>query len=301
MPSFESIIASPPPLPLTQAGLETAYGGHLLALLIANSYREAASYAPSQPHSLYSVLGHFLGPTQREIAPEFPTQATRTTKTFTTIDARISQGARTTGHFLLDFHVQEEAPLEYSIKPRMKYIRPEDTKTALERYKGNKLFPIYMHVFGRFHDFWDFRSAEGSYIADNMIGILKKVQTPQEHLEITEKTGAAWYKSKEKISNAPEKRYIHYAMVGYILDGGLSFMPATFQHLFMDDFEAMSTLDVALRFHTADFDMNDWVLQELNTERAADGRTFSTGRLYQNDKLVASMTQQSIVRKKSKF
>jgi acyl-CoA thioesterase len=61
----------------------------------------------------------------------------------------------------------------------------------------------------------------------------------------------------------------------------------------------VSSLDFSLRFFTPPPVKleEDWLLLEQNTERAADGRTFSVGRMFTEDGVeFARMSQVSILR-----
>lgn len=78
-----------------------------------------------------------------------------------------------------------------------------------------------------------------------------------------------------------------------------SFIPLSFSNLFLQDAGACSTLDFALRFHTDALDMNKWHMEEMRTITGDYGRTYSEGLLWSEDgKLVASMSQQSVLRPK---
>ena len=51
--------------------------------------------------------------------------------------------------------------------------------------------------------------------------------------------------------------------LGFIVDGMLSFLPLTHNHLFFDDAAACSSLDFALRNFSPSIKMNDWHLREF--------------------------------------
>lgn len=54
-----------------------------------------------------------------------------------------------------------------------------------------------------------------------------------------------------------------------------------------------------MRIFSSDWDLNDWNLRELKTVSGGDGRTYSEARVWnKSGKLVANMTQQSILRPK---
>lgn len=260
--------------------LPITYGGHLLSLLFPPSTK--------LPHS---VLGHYLASTNPNIELDIQREEIRKSAKFETEVVTFRQEGKRKAVFIVDRQEKEESPMLYSIRPWMKYTRPEECSE--DQYTESPLLEMYQQVFGAMFKYFDTRTPPESYYATNMFGLLKDKPTNQDHLEMTQKRGAIYYKCKEKIID----RHAHYAAIAYILDSALAFMPATFAHQFMDDYSILSTLDVSLHFHTHQFDVNQWFLHECNTERAADGRTYSSGRIFQNDELIATMAQSCIIRR----
>jgi acyl-CoA thioesterase len=85
------------------------------------------------------------------------------------------------------------------------------------------------------------------------------------------------------------------------MDTALSFLPLTLTSIPLTTARAASSMDFSLRFFTplpADKPMNEtWLLHEQNTERAADGRSFSIGRMFDTAGVeIARMSQVSILR-----
>lgn len=83
------------------------------------------------------------------------------------------------------------------------------------------------------------------------------------------------------------------------MDSILSFLPLALLGVPLTSARAASTMDFSLRFFCPPpTKMHEsWILQEQNTERAADGRTFSVGRMFTEDGTeFARMSQVSIMR-----
>lgn len=103
-------------------------------------------------------------------------------------------------------------------------------------------------------------------------------------------------------------------MIAFVTDGALAFLPLMFDHKFVTDASAVSSLDVSLRFHQPEWDASEWLLSEQYCEAAAVcpllaifdnradlnhkvGRTFATFRTFDKQgRLVATMSQQGILR-----
>ena len=89
------------------------------------------------------------------------------------------------------------------------------------------------------------------------------------------------------------------ASLAFFMDGAISFAPLVFTGMFLDDAAACSSLDFALRVFSNDVRGEEWGLKEIRTYVGAGGRTFSEGRLWDEEgRCIASMTQQSILRPK---
>lgn len=83
------------------------------------------------------------------------------------------------------------------------------------------------------------------------------------------------------------------------MDEALSFLPLALSSIPLTSARAASTMDFSLRFFTPPPEKMDesWLLHEQNTERAADGRSFSVGRMFTADGIeFARMSQISILR-----
>jgi acyl-CoA thioesterase len=85
----------------------------------------------------------------------------------------------------------------------------------------------------------------------------------------------------------------------WMLDAYLAFTPLGHSGMFLDDAAACATLDFAIRFFCDEFDLCDWLLREIKTIAGGEGRTYTEGRVWnERGRLVASMSQQSILRPK---
>ncbi|OAP54488.1 acyl-CoA thioesterase II [Fonsecaea erecta] len=126
-------------------------------------------------------------------------------------------------------------------------------------------------------------------------GAAKHIQTTQDHLPITSKTSGDWFRASQPLSTTSE----HLAALAFMMDAGPSFMPLIHDHKGMHDAGAASTLDFALRVFVNDVDITRWHLRERMTRTAGAARNYAESRLWdQNGTMVASMTQQCILRPK---
>ncbi|KAH8195305.1 hypothetical protein TruAng_010528 [Truncatella angustata] len=284
--------------------LPIAYGGCTLGVAT-----HAACKTVPASHSLYSLVGHFLGPASTTEKLHCTVHKTRDTRTFATRRVQVSQvkpdgNMRICMELLADFQIEEPALLTYSSPPAGKYSGPEQSQTLPELVEravsegqlSKEAGAQAVKSFELGELLFESRFCPEGVCGQNALGILKQERTTQDHLPITEKTTADWIRSRESLETRGERM----SATAFMLDGALSFMPLNHNHMWLDDAGACSTLDFALRFFVPDLALDAWHLRERKTTAAGFGRSYSEGMLWdEKGTLVASMTQQCIVRPKS--
>ncbi|OKL55868.1 hypothetical protein UA08_08864 [Talaromyces atroroseus] len=282
--------------------LPIAFGGYAIALAV----NAAANTVPDGFH-LYSAMGNYLGPASIAEKMTLTVFPSRSTKTFQTRRVQVTQkfgdGSKTRlcMEVLIDFHRAEPALLEFSAPPTMKYSHWKDCLPMEELEKQlvaagkieeaevkafNKVFGLGLRLF---HN----RYCPESIAGQTLLGLGKNVQTTQEHLPITAKTSCQWLQARYPV----HKESDHIAGLAFIMDAFISFLPLVHNHMFLDDAAACSSLDFSLRVFVPNVNINNWILRECLTHVGAHGRTYSEARVWdENGNMVASMTQQSILR-----
>lgn len=267
----------------------------------------ACSTVPPSYH-LYSLVGHYMGPGLLGVNMLCTVHATRTTKTFATRRVEVKQTApdgtsRVCMEIIADFHVEEPAVLTYSAPPRRKYSGPESSPD-LESLSRTLLADGQISqeqadmasatgMFGLMGRFFDTRHPVEGVAGQNLFGIAKHMPTDQDSCHITDRTSAEWIKTLGPLASRAEKM----SALAFELDGALSFTPMAHSGLWFEDVGVASTLDFAMRLFVPDVDLGRWHLRERSTVAAAVGRQYSESRMWdQQGNLVASMTQQSILR-----
>ncbi|KAH8885817.1 Thioesterase/thiol ester dehydrase-isomerase [Thozetella sp. PMI_491] len=276
-----------------------AYGGCVLGAATQAAYKTVpASFA------IYSLVGQFLGPTSTSEKMLCVVHATRDTKSFATRRVEVKQlqpdgQTRTCLELLADFHVEEPSLLTYSTPPTRQYAGAEEQTGPIiptsTTDKQRRDIESALQMFSMNDRFFETRPCREGVSGQNLNGFLKGQQTTQDHLPITSKTTAEWLRARHPLPLPGDKA----AGVSFLMDGGLSFLPLTHNHMWFDDAGACSSLDFALRFLTPSIDLTKWHIKERQTIAAGAGRTYSEGRLWDADgTMVATMTQQSILRPK---
>ncbi|KAI5926222.1 thioesterase-like superfamily-domain-containing protein [Camillea tinctor] len=283
--------------------MSIAYGGCTIAVAVS-----AANATVSPKFSPYSILGHFHGPASTDQKLHCSVEETRNTRSFATRRVTVKQPQpdgrlRTCVELITDYHLSEPALLDYSAPPVATWPRPDDCPDVATHVEGLRKRGViseaeykgFSWMIGPNAELFETRYCLNGVSGQNLSGSAKDAVTSQDVLPLTSKTSAEWQRAITKLETPQE----HYTVLAFLMDGGLSLLPLTHNHLWFDDVAACSSLDFALRIFTPDVDMNSWHIKERVTSRGGTGRTYSEGRLWdEKGNLVASMTQQSIMRPK---
>ncbi|KAK8143734.1 hypothetical protein G3M48_006822 [Beauveria asiatica] len=280
-----------------------AYGGYTIALAIHAAYQRA----PDTFH-LYSALGHYLRAVHTESSLILSPIELRRSRSFATYRVVVQQRDKKTDELrlcaevMVDFHCNEPSLLQHSAIPTRKYSHWTDCQTTEQSLEENWVKPgkvsqaekdIFQTLFGLSRMLWDTRLCPEGVSTQNMVGMAKSAKTSQDHQHATSKSSADWIKSKHPLKSEAEQM----SSLAFILDGLLSFLPLVHSHLFLNDAEACSSLDFALRVFVPRPNLNEWHMREAINHEAGQGRTYSESRLWDDSgNMVASMTQQSILR-----
>ncbi|MEZ4743233.1 MAG: acyl-CoA thioesterase II [Bdellovibrionota bacterium] len=109
-------------------------------------------------------------------------------------------------------------------------------------------------------------------------------------------TKYSWFKAIDKLPNDPK---IHYALLAYASDFGLA-LTSLLPHgqSFIDKNMHVTSIDHAIWFHQ-EFHLDQWLLYSKDSPSAANGLGFNRGQVYSQDgRLVASVSQESLIRKR---
>jgi len=280
-----------------------AYGGCSVAMAIA-----AACHSVPDQYHLYTAMGNFLGPALTDRKLFATVRKIRDTRTFATRQVEVSQeqddgSSRPCMIVLLDFQTQEPSTvLTYSETPFRTYAPFDDLPSGRESYQNlvdqgivkQEVYDLQRRMFAMMDKYFDAKYPPEGMMFQLMNGMIKR-PTTQDHMPITEKTSADYFRAKHKLETWQDQA----AGLGFIMDGALSFVPLTHSTMSLADAGACSSLDFALRLFVNDVDINEWHFREYRTVTGGNGRTYSESRLWDaKGRMVANMTQQSILRPK---
>ena len=267
-------------------------------------------YSTAKAYHLYSAVGHFLGPALTDRPVNVSVQSLRDTRTFATRLVTLSQTLdsgedRRCMTMLADFQTQEDSMpnMIYSQPPFRKYSSvsasrsPEELRKLLvsEGKLDEKIANFDRYTFRLGESLLESRLCPEGIFGQNLRGVASHVQHTQENVPLEQRTSGDWLRCRQPLSTQAEQ----LSALAFAMDGAVSFNPLSHDHMFVQDAGANSSLDFALRVFVNEVDFNAWSLRELRTITGGEGRTYSEGRLWdQSGKMVASMTQQCIMRPK---
>ncbi|KAH3976020.1 hypothetical protein HBI56_099110 [Parastagonospora nodorum] len=291
-----------PPSPMGNP-LRIAYGGYALAMGCKAAYLSV----PAGYH-IYSMLGHFLGPASADHPLRAKVRTIRQTRTFATRQVEVSQKRdgeeRVLFIAIADFQVREPASLlEFSKQPSMEYTHHQNLPRQQEVFQKllqdgkitKQMLDGHEKTFGLMNDIFDQRPCPEAIFSQNLFGIAKSLPHTQDHLPVTERTTADWFRCTETMPEPVD----HISNLAFLIDGAIAFLALSFSHLWFEDVAACSSLDFALRFFKSgdQVDLGAWHLREMKTNVAAEGRAFGESWIWdEQGRAVASMSQQSILR-----
>ncbi|RSM03788.1 hypothetical protein CEP52_007219 [Fusarium oligoseptatum] len=280
-----------------------AYGGCTAGVAVS-----AACATAPPTMALYSVLGHFHGPASTDRKLHCSVTHTRDTRSFATRRVQVKQQQadgkfRVCMELIADFHVIEPSTLTFTELPNPNWPKPGDDGCENMTEHVKKLVAdgtvekdkadAFLESFSAFETFFDAQYCLDGVAGQNMGGAIKDKITTQDDRHVTDKTSAEWQRARDPLETHAD----NMAALSFLMDGGLSFLPLTHNHLWFDDVTVCSSLDFALRIFVPDLKLNEWHLKERRTFRAGNGRTFAEGKLWdEHGNLVASESQQSILR-----
>ncbi|KNG44844.1 Thioesterase/thiol ester dehydrase-isomerase [Stemphylium lycopersici] len=301
--------------------LNIAYGGYALA-----AAAKAACLSVPEGYHLYSLQGNFLGPAYTDRILCVSVRSVRQTRVFGTRVVEVWQPSPTrtknkegegegegeeeedTGRkrpcllATADFMLPEpNSLLSYSATPLHAYptwsaCPTQDTAFDNLVHSGKvekQLLDAHSKGFALLKQHFEQRLPPSSIFAHNLYGLAKALPHPQDSVPSAERTTADWIKSIEPISSTAD----NLAALAFLMDAAIAFLPLSFNHAWFDDVAAVSSLDFSLRLFTADVRVDRWLLRELRSPVAGQGRSFGEAWVWGEDgKAVACMSQQSILR-----
>ena len=255
-------------------GSPNIYGGHVMAQAL-----RAARLCADADKKVHSLHGYFLHPGSHAEPVEFTVEVIKQGRSFDVLKVEATQRSRTIFIMSASFHLPEKGIEHQAAMPNI--VAPSQLQPF------SKIFADFAEKFGI--QARGILSSDGPFVfhpLEYYDPFIPGIRAPSQPL---------WFKPNGTVPVQPD---LNAELMAYISDFNLlitSLLPHNLS--FFTTPLKIASLDHAMWFHQ-DFQMNDWMLYEVESPRAAGGRAFCTGRIYSSSGiLLASVTQEGLVRK----
>ena len=252
--------------------MQRTYGGQVLAQSLMAAYGTVPSGRVA--HSLNS---YFIRPGQADSDIEYAVEPLRDGRTFSVRRVTALQDGRTIFTGSYSFHEMEPG-LDHSDPIAAQVPPPDDCPGFLDisrrRYGASPLW----------HE-WD--ALDVRFAGDSSRGGLIEPANHPAHMRV-------WVRTTEPLP--AEEFAVHQAVLAYLSD--LTLLSVTvIPHsvAYMSPHLQVATLDHVMHFHRS-VRADQWLLYDMLSPSASNSLGIATGRLFQNGTMVASCSQEGLIR-----
>lgn len=251
--------------------MQRTYGGQVLAQALTAAYGSVP--AERIAHSLHA---YFLRPGAVTSPISYKVDALRDGSTFSTRRVTAVQGENEIFTMAASFHAIEPG-LDHN-DPEPMYVPPPDQCPTLADVMDER--------FGKQPIWHEWDAIEARYIGDSSPGGQIK---PGRHIA----SMRLWVRTESAL---PDDLALHQAVMAYLSDLALLSV-STVPHpvVFMSNQLQAASIDHTMWFHRQ-FRADEWLLYDMYSPSASHALGFSSGRLFQNGRLVASCAQEGLIR-----
>lgn len=255
-----------------QTLLQQTFGGQVLAQSLVAAHRTVG-----EDRLIHSLHAYFLRPGSKEHSMIYDVQTLRDGRGFSSRHTLARQEGTTKFAMNSSFHVNEPG-LEHSDAMPPDLPAPEDCPTMAEMFGQNTGMGRLMHE-------WD--ALDVRFAGDSGRSKAIEARSHGAHMRV-------WVKTSSKL---PEDQVLHRAVLAYLSDLTLlsvSMVP----HDEIDFLSAqmqVASIDHAMWFHR-DVRADEWMLYDQVSPSASNSLGFSSGRIMQDGKLVATCSQEGLIR-----
>jgi acyl-CoA thioesterase-2 len=255
-------------------GSINVYGGHVLSQAV-----KAVSLSASKDKHIHSLHGYFLHPGDNDLSIRYEVEPIKIGKSFDVLRVLASQNDKIIFLMSASFHMKEDGIKHQSSMPNV--VEPEKLQPF------SKIFADFAEKFGI--EPRGIISEDGPFIwhpSDYYDPFNPGIRSPKQHL---------WFKPNGEISN---DIHTQNSLLAYVSDFNLLITALLPHNLsFFTTPMKIASLDHAMWFHNYE-GMNDWMLYEVESIKAENGRAFCVGKIFsKSGNLVASVTQEGLIRK----
>jgi acyl-CoA thioesterase II len=255
-------------------GSLNVYGGHVLSQAV-----KAATVCASPDKDIHSLHGYFLHPGNNDWPISYEVEPIKIGRSFDVFRVLASQNEKVIFILSASFHLIEEGIQHQSPMPNV--VEP----SRLQPF--SKIFTDFAEKFGI--EARGIIGEDGPFVfhpLEYYDPFNPGIRPPKQHL---------WFKPN---GDLPADKKLHASLLAYVSDFNLLITALLPHNLsFFTTPMKIASLDHAMWFHK-DVEINDWMLYEVESVAAANGRAFCMGKIFtKTGTLIASVTQEGLIRK----
>lgn len=257
------------PQPRTE--LQRTFGGQVLAQSLVAAYRTVPS------RTCHSLNAYFLRPGNVEKPIIYDVEKLRDGAAFSSRRVVARQGGKTIFSMNASFHELEDG-LEHSDPTPPGVAEPEQCPS---------LFDVMAQRFGSTSPLWkEWDALDVRFAGDSGRSHVIPTGAHGAHMRV-------WVRTSDRLPDDPR---LHQAVLAYLSDMTLlSVSTVPHEVAFLSSKMQVASIDHAMWFHRA-MRCDEWVLYDQVSPSASHALGFSTGRLLQGGQLVATCSQEGLIR-----
>ncbi|GAA1396590.1 acyl-CoA thioesterase II [Luteococcus peritonei] len=257
------------PQPRTQ--LQRTFGGQVLAQSLVAAYRTVPE------RTCHSLNAYFLRPGNADKPIIYDVEVLRDGSAFSSRRVVARQNGKTIFAMNCSFH-ELEPGLDHSDPMPPGVPAPEDCPT---------LFEVMAQRFGHTSPLWkEWDALEVRFAGDSGRSHQIAAGAHGAHMRV-------WVRTSERLPDDPR---LHQAVLAYLSDMTLlSVSTVPHEVAFLSEQMQVASIDHSMWFHRA-VRCDEWICYDQVSPSASHALGFSTGRLLQGDALVASCSQEGLIR-----
>ncbi|MEL4504327.1 acyl-CoA thioesterase II [Luteococcus sp. H138] len=252
--------------------MQRTFGGQVLAQALVAAQRTVAD-----DRRCHSLNAYFLRPGDPLRPIIYDVESLREGRSFSTRRIVARQGGKVSFAMNASFHVSE-AGLEHSDLPPTGVPAPKTCRPLSE---------VMAERFGELSPLWKtWEALDVRFAGDSGPDGSIAAQVHSSHTRVWVRTAQAM----------PDDPALHQAVLAYLSDMTLlSAITIPHERTFKRDDVVAASMDHAMWFHRP-VRVDEWLLYDMVSPAASEGLGFATGRLLQDGTLVASCSQEGLIR-----
>lgn len=258
-----------------QTQMQRTFGGQVLAQALT-----AAQRTVEADRAVHSLHGYFLRPGRVDAPIIYDVENLRDGSSVSSRRVRARQGGQHIFDLSTSFHIAEPG-LDHGDPMPLDVPAPEDCPRMVDVLRAR---------FGTASPLWaEWESLDVRFAGDSHASRAIRADAHRAHMRV-------WVRTSDVLQAATDDQPLHRAILAYLSDITLlSVSTVPHEVVFLSSRMQAASIDHAMWFHRP-VRADAWLLYDQISPSASNALGFSTGRLFQDGELVASCSQEGLIR-----